>query len=104
MLTLSPDDNIPDSNWFSFEGLDKIVHALLFAILTYLLIQSLLPKLRLVQSIAFGVTISAIFGVLIEYLQENYATGRHFEWHDITADIIGCFLGVTFWGWLHYSK
>ena len=79
--------------------LDKGVHALLFGVYTWLLLQWL-------HANRFGgiwpiVLLSASYGAGMEFYQE-YFTTREFEWGDIIADSLGAAV-PAFWLWIKKS-
>lgn len=79
--------------------LDKGVHALLFGVYTWLLLQWL-------HANRFGgiwpiVLLSAGYGAGMEFYQE-YFTTREFEWGDIIADSLGAAV-PAFWLWIKKS-
>lgn len=89
IATLLPLDTIQSGgkSWFSFlafKNSDKIVHFIMFFILTGLLIiayQSL-------KKIGF-ITIPIIMGIVIEILQHTMGGGRTFDIWDIAANTLG---------------
>jgi len=99
-LTLAPKplgDNSPDL----FPGADKVVHALMFAFLTGVLIVDYVRR-RHWRSAPPGIiwgsaAASAALGVAIEYAQEWMAIGRGFETADMAADAAGALLCALVW-------
>lgn len=84
-----------------FPGADKVVHLLMFAFLTCIVLletmkHSSWKPLSLVKIafIAFG---CAIFGFVIELVQHLMGLGRSFEVLDILADSAGAFGGAGLW-------
>ena len=81
-------------------GPDKIVHALMFSVLAFLVIfgyrteycerdKAYRIKLQLVTLL-----ISISYGALTEILQAHLFRGRYGSVYDFFADVIGCVLGV----------
>ena len=91
-----------------FPGADKIVHALMFGFLTFMLALDTYRKgnyhplsLLFTLFIAFA---STILGILIEYLQKWLDTGRGFEYSDMAADGVGAFLSAALWLFLQSKR
>lgn len=93
-LTLVPHP-IPEDNIPLIPGLDKIVHGIMFGILTLTLSIDYSRKwhdfkaVPLVMLICFG-TCSAAFGGLVEIAQGTMGLGREADVADWVADIAGC--------------
>lgn len=73
----------------SFIGLDKIVHFILFAGWTSLLLRSFRP------TVAFAILTGLAFGVLIELCQQLLPFNRTFDWWDVVADAAGIVAGLV---------
>lgn len=106
--TLIPSENIPDT---VFNAYDKLVHAGVFAILTFLLFYAFRNHPESGMSAyrrKILVTIfSILYGGIIEILQSNFISGRSGDWIDFLADAIGCilvFLLFDLGGKLHFQK
>ena len=97
-LTLAPQP-LPDNDIPLFEGADKIAHALMFGIfsmailLDYCRIRGCATPVLWVCGLA--AVISALTGVVIEYIQRAMNAGRCFEHADIVADCIGAASGAV---------
>jgi len=94
-LTLAADPT-PDIEMPSFEGIDKLCHAIMFGGFTICLWfdsikQNHLRKIPwwLVMLLALA---SSLTGVVIEYLQQAMGQGRSFEYADMFSDVAGAFL------------
>lgn len=99
-LTLAPkplgDEPLP-----LFPGADKIAHALMFGFLTAMFMldwerKSNWKTVPITLIIIFS-TISAIFGVVIEFIQDAMQIGRGLEFGDMVADTAGSYLIALFW-------
>lgn len=99
LLTLSPGSSIPETNlWEELLSFDKVVHFLIFGILTLLMIigftkqytYAYLRKHAVVASLA----VSIGYGLFIELVQIPIP-GRYMEAMDIVANTIGCFIGYA---------
>ena len=91
-LTLAPHPT-GDLDLPLFPGADKVVHALMFGFLSFVILMETMKKrgwkpvpLATVGLIAL---LSALFGVGIEVLQHLMGLGREFETLDILADSAG---------------
>ncbi len=111
-LTLVPQP-LPDDTPKLFPGADKVVHALMFGGLTFVI---LLDRQRrenyrlngadsqntfwqpLSKKFVWTVAaVSALAGIIIECLQWVMGLGRGFEVGDILADTIGSFVFAALW-------
>ena len=92
ILLVLPGNKVPKSELF-FIGFDKIVHTLLFFIVTFLFCRpfKLASANNSVKSKWFVIiTIGAIiYGALMELVQLYFVPFRSFEWADILFDILG---------------
>ncbi|MCM1377827.1 MAG: translocation/assembly module TamB [Clostridium sp.] len=99
-LTLAPRP-LGETDFNLFEGVDKVVHALMFGGLTVTLLFDWSRKrnwanIPVIKAILFSIG-SMLFGVAIESLQEAMNLGRGFEYADMTADGIGSFTVCLLW-------
>ncbi len=74
--------------WFMFNGIDKVLHISIFAMLGFSFIAAF-PKIKF----SYFFQIILIYAFLTEILQEEMHLGRSMETLDIVADVIGCLLG-----------
>jgi len=74
--------------WFMFNGIDKVLHVSIFAMLGFSLIATF-PKIKF----SYFFQIILIYAFLTEILQEEMGLGRSMETLDIVADTIGCLIG-----------
>ena len=95
-----PGTYIPKGNSFlNLLSPDKIIHLLLFAVFSILLMDALRQSERLLQQkyllnyiiISFGI----VFGILTELLQYSVFIGRNGNVYDTIADSVGVVLGVV---------
>ena len=98
-LFLLPSDNLEGSTWWSRFKIDKIVHIVSFAILG-LSISISLSKLRILidsnyQLMTRVLIVCAVFGTILEFLQQEFSVGRMAEFLDIVADCVGVLLGFV---------
>jgi len=99
-LFLLPGSSFPKQNWWTpfFKAIrvDKIVHAIIFFLLVYLWCKALHYRFQLVNRkhiFRFILVIFISYGVLIEFVQENFIDNRTFEGFDILADATGAVAG-----------
>lgn len=73
-------------------GYDKPIHALLFGLQAWLLIQANLKHHNISKHkvIILWCTVSAVFGGLIELMQKFIFTGRSYDYFDMIANALGC--------------
>ncbi|WP_292009244.1 VanZ family protein [Chryseobacterium sp.] len=74
--------------WFMFNGIDKVLHISIFAMLGFSFVAAF-PKIKF----SYFFQIILIYAFLTEILQEEMHLGRSMETLDIVADIIGCLAG-----------
>ncbi|MBD1385446.1 VanZ family protein [Mucilaginibacter rigui] len=81
-----------------FPGFDKLVHCVLFFVLSVLYCYGSIRKwqTRSIRiAIAMKNTVVLIsYGALIEYLQMRVFTWRSGDWNDLLADTIGSCMGI----------
>lgn len=70
-------------------GLDKIVHAAIFAALVYTALRAF-PRQKLIT-----VVLLCLYAYMVEYIQGKFLPLRHFDWMDITSDIVGLGIGLV---------
>lgn len=84
-----------------FPGADKIIHAIMFGFLTFVVLVETMKylKWRAVPLSGIGVVafICAGIGVIVEILQRAMGLGRSFEILDILADSAGAMIGAAVW-------
>ena len=88
LLRPTSDLDLP-KNFFSFEGMDKVVHFLIFALLAYLY-KMAFPRHSIVRELLF---LSA-YALLTEIMQEQMQLGRSGDPLDLLADIFGILVGI----------
>jgi VanZ family protein len=86
---------LPPINILNF---DKIVHMLMYSLLTAIIIYDLKNKIaKSAYRKTFITTVflySIIFGGIVEIMQETWFYPRSAEWIDWIADIIGALIGI----------
>ncbi|MEM9982382.1 MAG: VanZ family protein, partial [Bacteroidota bacterium] len=94
IATLLPGKQIPQINYS-----DKLVHMMIFAVLTLLMIvgfikQNTFAFLRF-NAVKVALVISICYGAGLEAAQQ-LIPGRHFDWFDFAANVTGTLLGWLF--------
>jgi VanZ family protein len=98
VLVLMPAPAIPGGGWLGRYHVDKLVHAILFAVFFILLARAFRdldpagPARR--HALLVALVISVAYGLLTELLQELTSWGRHGELGDMVANTIGSLIGV----------
>lgn len=69
---------------------DKIVHIIFYAVMAFLFLNRFHDWKN---SILYAILFCAFAGTLLECLQGVIGTGRHFDYYDIIANIIGSLIG-----------
>ena len=96
-----PGNKLPAENSFTYAfKVDKIVHIVLFFILSYTLLlyfnksDKKYLKNKRIQIIAIISCI--VYGILLEFYQKLFVPSRSFDIADIVADAIGAIFGLIF--------
>ncbi len=96
-----PGNKLPAENSFTYAfKVDKIVHIVLFFILSYTLLlyfnksDKKYLKNKRIQIIAIISCI--VYGILLEFYQKLFVPSRSFDTADILADAIGAIFGLIF--------
>ena len=80
-------------------NLDKVIHLIIYLVLSVLLCWGILKysnstKLN-ISNIVYVFLFSSGLGILMEILQYQITSTRHFDMYDIIANIIGAFIGCV---------
>jgi VanZ family protein len=96
-----PGNKLPAENSFTYAfKVDKIVHIVLFFILSYTLLlyfnksDKKYLKNKRIQIIA--IILCIVYGILLEFYQKLFVPSRSFDIADIVADAIGAIFGLIF--------
>ena len=102
-LCALPGSTIPHLKFLDWLRPDKIVHFILFGVLSFLIIRGLLEQTSYPRLIPparkVAVVFSGIYGIVIELLQEYVFTSRTGEVYDAVADFIGALIGLWFFNY-----
>lgn len=88
-------------NFWEWIGPDKIVHLLLFGLLSFLSLWGYRKQLlsanttHLTLSILLVISLTMSYGALTELMQKYVFINRYGSFFDFLADSIGCVLGVS---------
>lgn len=97
-LSLMPGSSVPEVSFF--EGVDKLVHLLMYAVLVTLAFFAF----RRLTRVTVG---SVVYGILLECLQVAgnvyFKTGRSFELADIAADASGALFAACVMYYFFYT-
>ena len=96
VLLLLPGDDLPKKELF--KGFDKVVHVLLFGILSFLFVSIWEQRSSNIdwRIILISFLVSFVYSTLLEYLQ-NFIPGRQYDLIDLLANSTGIVLGLTIW-------
>ena len=92
-LCFLPGNALPKEDWLDKIYFDKIVHAVLYFILFFLIIRISEKKQTSVFVIASILCIAQ--GILIEFIQgSSFIQHRSFDVYDILANVVGVLIGI----------
>ena len=93
VLLAMPGNGLFIETWFNKIHLDKLVHAFLFFVLTWLWVKYVTQGKNLtVATLVFIAVAATLYGITMEFVQ--IYVGRDFSVGDMIADGAGAFLGV----------
>ena len=106
VLLCLPGSAIPGSGFFAIEGLDKVVHIILFGGLVlfwgiYIRQRYNKPWAKMILWIAL---LSIGLGIFLEYIQLYFVSNRSFDSRDIIADTIGSLIVFIFFLFSNINK
>lgn len=106
VLCSIPGNSLPQTSMIEIPHFDKMVHFGLFFIMGIFLIAELTYQTKLSRiSIAFiTFALIAIYGGIIEVLQENYFSNRSGDFWDLCADVAGGITSVFMFSYLKKQK
>ncbi len=97
VLSLMPKSSLGMEKVKLFENSDKIVHFMMYAILTILAIMAFKKRDVCTKRCLTIISIFSIFlGVMMEFLQEYLDIGRSFDTFDILANTTGVIFVIIF--------
>jgi VanZ family protein len=99
-----PGSNIPDVPFIKIPHLDKLVHAVIFAVFAYLLNYGLYrQKNAFLKTHNYTITLFAgvVYGVITEWIQFSFIPERSGELTDWLADVAGTIAGIIIF---HFTR
>lgn len=94
ILLLLPGKAFPQETFLSKIYFDKWVHISIFMMLVILWGRSYKTDMDAISTTSLLILLLSIgYGVVIEFIQEEYIPYRSFEVGDILADAVGAFIG-----------
>lgn len=103
LLTLSPAPEVPSLGILGRYHVDKLVHALLFAVFFLLLVRAFNSKGGSTSSrrnvVGLSMLVAVLYGALTEVLQHLMGAGRSGDPLDFLADVAGVFLATALLHW-----
>jgi len=97
IISSFPGDDIPKSFMINIPFADKIIHFFLYFLLVLLILFGYLRKSKTILTIRkflFVFSISLLYGILLEVLQDLLFTMRSADLFDIAANAAGSFIGL----------
>ena len=96
VLLCIPGKKLPTIHWFGNLQLDKAVHMVLFFMLTMFICNTFYIYNR-TQQYFWGIAFCcSLYGIGMEFIQENLIANRSFDVGDIVADVVGSFAFLIF--------
>ncbi len=90
ILLCLPGNQVPTFSFLKFfHNFDKLVHVIIFFLLSILFI---LPSINSNYKYFKISILSSAYGILMEFVQKYYIPNRAFDILDIAADMVGSFL------------
>lgn len=105
ILCTMPGEKIPNFSLWELFTVDKLAHAIIFAVFIFLLIvgfkkQHAYLTLRFhAKKTAF--LIALVYGISLELIQYFFFPSRAGDINDIIANISGCFIGLIAFRWVY---
>jgi VanZ family protein len=104
-----PGSAIPQLTFLDWLKPDKIVHLVLFGVLSFLLIKGIndydVSSFWSTYPKTVTVIVSSLYGILVEVLQEYFFEDRHGDVFDAIADSIGALMGLPVYNfWIKRSR
>ncbi len=107
ILVVLPEDELSAKNrWLNISYLDKWVHALMFAVMTFLFLlpiaeSNLFKKVKRHYFIRIGIA-ACIWGLTTEFIQKFFVPTRSFDLLDWAADSAGILLAIFYCRKFHF--
>lgn len=93
LLHAIPGSDLPKSNFLDFFQLDKLVHAVIFAVAFFLITRLFTPP-HYYQKERYIIIALILYGLLLEFCQGLFFIERSMDIFDWLADTLGILFGV----------
>ncbi|BAX80190.1 VanZ family protein [Labilibaculum antarcticum] len=106
ILCSIPGNDLPKTSLIAIPHFDKIVHFGMFFVMGIFLFAelSIQTKLKRITITGIILLLIAIYGGLIEFLQQYYFINRSGDYWDLTADVLGGVFATIMYSWLKKQK
>ena len=107
IMSSFPGDDIPKSYIFNIPFADKIIHFFLYFLLVILIMVGSLRKSKTgltIRNYLFAFSISLLYGILLEVLQDIVFIMRSADLLDIAANGAGSFIGLLIFYYIKERK
>ena len=99
LVSILPAEEIPGIKFEIIPHFDKVVHFIMYAILTILILQKnhvLFGKIRQTTLLIFTALYAFFLGFFLELIQNCFLIGRIFDIFDVMANTIGILVSIVF--------
>lgn len=105
VTVLSTLPTMPMPGSFNLFSIDKLGHALAYALITWLLLRAFRrSSVALSGKVIAAVTLfSILYGILMEYIQYRFVPGRFYEIDDMLANAAGAVIAAGLWRVMSYE-
>ncbi len=93
LLSLVPEQSMPDSPLFAIRFLDKIVHFGMYAFFSWVAFLESRCKISCISFHAALISVIFVMSAVIEVLQATVVATRSAEWLDLLANFLGLMAG-----------
>ena len=101
ILSLAPTDISGGPPSFYFQGMDKVIHAIMYGLFTILALYEYLKHNRLNFLPVFLIMLTVLFySILMEIMQYYLVEYRSGEVNDVLANLTGIIIGASLIFWL----
>jgi len=107
IMSSFPGDDIPKSFIINIPFADKIIHFFLYLLLVILILLGYLRKSKTILTVRkffFAFSISLLYGILLEILQNLIFVMRSADLLDIAANAAGSFIGLLIFYYIKERK
>jgi len=98
-LSIIPGSDLPNFSFWRIFSMDKLIHAILFSILSFQLMNACIRQYNHTfirkNSVIIALAGAIIYGGFVELYQDMYLIDRYGNWLDILANIVGAVAGVA---------